>query len=141
HTSSGGFFPEWKMLPEKLYFPLKTRWMNEALYVIDPLVNQNKVSVKDKILEINGVAVSDLVEEIYKHIPSQGYIETYKKHQLNKWVEAMIPYALGFPETYEIVVEGENESIELQPVQLFPKSFVEPYAKYCPDRLCLDFTD
>lgn len=139
HTSSN-FTMDWDPLPISLLFPLDVKWINNRLYVIDACTNAEKVSIKDEITKINGLPVKDIVADIYKHIPSQGHIETYKRHQFNYWATGMIPYALNFPKTYTIQIEGQQESITLNPLDAYP-SFKEPFTKPCSDNLCLDFKD
>ena len=138
HTSTGGFYNEWEALPILLRFPLETQWVNNQLFVIDNDNNENKVAIKDEILTINGIAVSTLVKDIYKHIPSQGYIETSKKYTFSQWGTMMIPYELNFPKTYEIKVKGKKSSIILNAPELMPSSFEEPFNKPCPDNLCFN---
>src|SRR5690606_9315571 len=84
HTSLSRFSLENAMIPIALRFPVQTRWTDEKLYVIDTLNNADKVVPGDEIVSINGQAVKDIVDEVYKHISSQGYIETMKKHEFNK---------------------------------------------------------
>lgn len=110
HTSVSGFYQELEMLPVELSFPLQTRWINNQLFVIDPMNNANKVKVKDEIVSINGVPVTDLIREMYKHLPSQGYIETTKRHLFNKWSTCLIPYTINFPDSYTITLKGSTDT-------------------------------
>ncbi len=141
HTSMGSFYPEGEMLPASLRFPIQTRWINNQLFVINPVTNEKNAKIKDEILSINGIAVDKLVRDIYKHIQSQGYIETTKKHFFNTWAVRMIPYALGFPETYTIVLKGAKAPIQLDKAEPFQDFFRDPSIKYCDDNLCLEFLD
>lgn len=138
HTSMGRFFQECDMLPVALRFPLQTRWVNEQLFVTEPVNNGHAVAIKDEIVSINGKPVSALIKEVYKHISSQGFIETTKKHFFNTWSTGMIPYALGFPESYEIVVKGKEKSITLNKAETFKDQFHDPSIKQCKDRLCFE---
>jgi len=141
HTDMGGFYFENQMLPLLLRFPLQTRWVNNQLFVIDQLNNTGKVKIKDEILTINGIAVSKLVNDSYKHISSQGLIKTTKKHFFNTWSTGMIPYALGFPGTYKIVVKGVKEPIVLNKAETFKDPFKDPSIKHCDDNLCFEVFD
>lgn len=141
HTSMGSFFPESEMLPSTLRFPLQIRWVNDQLFVIDPLNNADRVALKDQILTINEQPVADLIRSIYSHIPSQGYIETTKKHFFNTWATAMIPYALGFPKTYEIRIKGKENRIALKEATNYKEPFFDPSIKTCEDNLCFDLLD
>lgn len=53
------------------------------------------------------------------------------------WPNIMLPYALGFPETYTVVLKGQDKPIALKRVEgkITPRS--NPIY-YCPDGLCLE---
>lgn len=137
HTGIGNFYPENAMLPLSLRFPVQTRWVNNQLFIIDPYNNADKVKVKDEILSINGVAVSDLIHNIYQHIQAQGYIKTTKNHVFNEWSTSMIPYALSFPESYSIVIKDVKYPVILNKADTYKDPFRDPL-KYCKDQLCME---
>ncbi len=139
HTSMGGFYKAWDMLPISLRFPLQTRWINDQLFIIDNQNNENNVAIKDEILSINGIAVSKLINDIYKHIPSQGYIKTSKRQDFNEWNTGMISYALNFPTTYKITVKGKDKPIILNTAQR--SSYISPFKKPCSKELCFEILD
>ncbi|MCG8577164.1 MAG: S41 family peptidase [Flavobacteriales bacterium] len=141
HTSSGRFYPQREMLPPHLWFPIQVRWVNDHLYVVDPLNNKDKVALKDEITAINGIAVKDMIEDIYKHIPSQGHIETTKRIEFNSWAPVMIPYTLEFPEKYEITIKGKKNSIVLNKAEKMKILFFDPSIPYCGNNLCLEFLE
>jgi len=141
HTSMGSFSLESEMLPISLRFPLQTRWVNNQLFVIDALNNKNKVAIKDEIVRINGVSVSEIVTTIYKHIPTQGYVETGKKHFFNSWATGLIPFALNFPETYKISIKGKENPIALNKSTTSKDPINDTSVKRCNDNLCLEFLD
>lgn len=140
HTEMGRFNLENDMLPAHLKFPLLTRLIDGRLYVVDPLANAGKVSVKDEVLSINGVALEQLIADIYPHITAQGFIQTTKRHVFNMWSTVLIPYALGFPQTYTVVLKGQSAPVTLKKVEgaITPRS--NPIYR-CPDGLCLEFLD
>jgi len=140
HTGMGGFYPEHEMLPISRFFPMQTRWIDNHLYVMDPLNNKDLVKAKDEILTINGVPVATIINDIYQHIPSQGYVKTTKNHIFNKFSSSMIPYSLGLPETYTITVKGNKNSIVLQKAEK-PLGPYWNYLQYCEKQLCLEFLD
>ncbi len=140
HTEMGRFYIENEILPPQLKFPMFTRLIDGKLYVIDPLDNAGKVNIKDEILSINGVAVSQLIADIYPHITAQGYIQTTKRHVFNMHAPIMIPYALGFPAAYSIVLKGKDAPIALNK-QETPKSPRRNPIYWCEDGLCLEFLD
>ncbi|MDP1813351.1 MAG: S41 family peptidase, partial [Leadbetterella sp.] len=138
HTGMGSFYPEHEMLPQALKFPLQTRWINDQLFVVEPFNNAGKVKTEDEILSINGIAVSTLIGDIYKHIQSQGYIKTTKMHFFNGWSSSMIPYALGFPKTYSIVVKGKETPIVLEKSEKMNGPFRDASIQRCETNLCLE---
>ncbi|MEZ4800898.1 MAG: S41 family peptidase [Flavobacteriales bacterium] len=139
HSSLFGFYQEMDMLPVELCFPLQTSWINERLFVIDPMNNGDVVKVKDEITSINGVAVADLVKGIYKHLPSQAYIETTKRHLFNTWSSCFIPYELSFPDSYTITLNGSGKELELNKAKDKRIYFGDPSIQNCQDALCLEF--
>lgn len=141
HTSVSGFYQELEMLPIALSFPLQTRLISDHLYVIDPMNNDKKVEIKSEITSINGVPTIDVIKEIYKHLPSQGYIETTKRHLVNVWSNCLIPYAMNFPESYIITINGSSKPILLDKAQEKRIQFKDPSIQNCSKDLCLEFLD
>lgn len=141
HTSAGGFFREREMLPLALRFPLGVRHINGQLFVIENIGNEDKVVVKDEILSINGVGVAELIKDIYRHIPAQANIKTYKGHVFNTWAKTLMAYSLNFPGNYELIVKGKEKPIRLHPSQTKKSNFEEPFKQPCPAQLCLEIID
>lgn len=139
HTSVSGFYYEQDMLPTALSFPLQTRWINDQLFITDPMNNGSKVQTKAEITSINGVPTMELVKEIYKHLPSQGYIETTKRHLFNVWSTCFIPYALDFPDLYTVTIKGISKPIVLNKAQEKRIMHNDPSIQTCANNLCLDF--
>lgn len=139
HTEMGRFFIENEMLPPSLKFPLLTRLVDGKLYVVDSLGN-GQINTKDEVLSINGVAVPQLLADIYPHITAQGFIQTTKRHVFNMWSLVLIPYALGFPETYSVKLKGKDAPVVLKKAggEIRPRS--NPIYR-CTDGLCLEFLD
>lgn len=138
HTSLGGFYSEREMLPSKWRFPLHTRWVNNQLFVIDPLSNQGQIKTKDEIISINGKAVPDIVQDVYKHIVSQGYIQTTKQHFFNQWSTSILAYALGFPTTYNVRIKGKNQSVLLTTEKTIQEPYYDPTVNFCNEGLCFE---
>ena len=138
HTEMGRFYVENELLPPHLKFPLLTRLVDEKLYVIDPLSNTSQVNTKDEIMSINGVAVSQLIAAIYPHITAQGFIQTTKRHVFNMNATIMIPYALGFPESYSIQLKGKDRPVVLNKQEGKINPRLNPIYR-CTDGLCLEF--
>jgi len=141
HTSMESFFRESQMLPVSMHFPIQTRWVNDQLFVINPLNNKDIVNIKDEITSINGVSVKEMMSEVYKHIISQGKVQTTKKHTFNTWFSCIIPYALDFPKTYEVKIKGKNEPIKLKEAAERRHIYDDPSIKPCPDYLCLEIIE
>ena len=141
HTGMGSFYYEGAMLPVSSRFPLQTRWVNNQLFVVDPLNNDKNIKIKDEIVLINGKTPSEIVKDSYKHIPAQGYIETTKQHFFNTWCAAMIPYALGFPETYEVKLKGAAQSVVLKRAETIKEPFNDLSIERCDPYLCLKWID
>ncbi len=144
HTASSTMqntYHEFSMLPLENSFPLQVRWINKQLLVVNPMNNSDKVKVKDEILSINGVETASLISDIYEHIVAQANIQTYKTQHFNTYFAALIPYALGFPNAFEIVVKGNNGSIKLHKAKEMATALYGPSINSCLNDLCLEILD
>jgi len=144
HTASSTMqnaYHEFSILPIEKSFPLQVRWINKQLFVVNPLNNADKVKVKDEILSINGIETAKLISDIFDHIVAQANIQTYKTHHFNTYFAALISYALGLPNTFEIVVKGNNGSIKLQKAQEMATELYDPSINSCSKDLCLEISD
>lgn len=140
HTGMGGLYPEYEMLPQALKFPIQTRWIDNKLYVVDPMNNNKKLKPGDEISSINGVQVSALIDSIYQHIVAQGHVKTTKNHVFNKLSSGLIPYALNLPVKYTITIQGQKEAITLTHPEKAIGTYWD-YLQYCQNQLCLEFPD
>lgn len=141
HTGTGRFWWENKMLPIENRFPIQSRLIEDRLFVVDPLNNEELLSVKDEILSINGLPIIEIKEEVFRHIASQGYIETSKRHEFNMWSTGMISYALGFPESYQVEVKGESGQVRLLPAENHLDPMGDKSKVHCGGDLCFEFID
>lgn len=141
HSNTNWFWQENQMLPIENRFPLQTRLINNKLYVIDPLSNTEKVSVKDEIVSINGVDIEHLISTIFSHISSQGLINTSKRHEFNMWSTGMIAYGLGLPDVYSIKMKGKPDAILLDPTPKHNDPNRTRSQEYCGGDLCFKFLD
>jgi C-terminal processing protease CtpA/Prc len=144
HTASSNMqndYHEFSMLPLENSFPLQVRWVNKQLFVVNPVNNSDKVKVKDEILSINGIETENLMTDIYNHIASQANIQTYKAQHFNTYFAALIPYALGLPKTFEIVVKEKSGSIKLHKAQKLATELYDPSINSCSKDLCLEILD
>jgi hypothetical protein len=91
--------------------------------------NSDKVKVKDEILSINGIETANLISDIYEHIAAQANIQTYKTQYFNTYFAALIPYALGLPKTFEIVVKENSGSIKLHKAQEMATELYDSFFK------------
>ena len=143
HTASSTMqndYHEFSMLPIEKSFPLQIRLVNKQLFVVDPMNNSDKVKVQDEILSINGIETASLISDIYDHIAAQANIQTYKRQHFNTYFAALIPYALGLPNTFEIVV-ANNGSIKLHKAQKIATELYDPSVNSCLKDLCLEILD
>jgi hypothetical protein len=138
HSYVSYFQEEMRMLPDSLYFPLGVRLINEHLYVVDPYNNGNQVQVKDEITAINGVPTAELMENMYAHIPSQGYVKSSKAHYFNARASAMIPYALHWPAIYTLTLKGKTHAVSLKPYRPIKDIRSSPSLTNCDEYLCLE---
>jgi hypothetical protein len=141
HTGSSTTHNEFSVLPVEKSFPLKIRLVDKQLFVVHPMNNSDRVKVKDEILSINGIETADFLSDIYEHIPAQAHIKTFKTHYFNTYFAALIPYSLGLPNAFEIVVKGSNESIKLHKAKSMATELYDPSLNSCLKDLCLESID
>ena len=92
------FQQESEMLPDSLRFPLELFYIDGRLYVADALTNKDIIQTGTEVFSINGKSSVEITEDIFKHIASQGKVESPAKRHLFNWrASTMIPYSLGFP--------------------------------------------
>jgi hypothetical protein len=144
HTASSTMQNDYhifSILPLENSFPLQIRWINKQLFVVNPMNNADKVKVKDEILSINGVETAKFTSDISDHIVAQAHIQTHKTQHFNTYFAALIPYALGLPTTFEILVKGNNEAIKLRKAQKMATELYDPSVNSCLKDLCLENVD
>lgn len=138
HSSLWYFNQEDEMLPIELRFPLEARLINDKFYVSDPFINN--IKKESEILAINGKNINDIKEDIYRHIKSQGKIETTKKFFLNAYFTAYIPYSLNFPKSYNVTIKGKKAPIQLKQLSNYKPKPRHFSTNFCESKnLCLDF--
>jgi C-terminal processing protease CtpA/Prc len=144
HTASSTMQNDYhifSMLPLENSFPLQVRWVNKQLFLVNPMNNSDKVKVKDEILSINGIETANLISDIYEHIAAQANIQTYKTQHFNTYFAALIPYALGLPDTFEIVVKENSGSIKLHKAKKMATELYDPSINSCLKDLCSEVLD
>lgn len=136
HSSLLFFNQENALINVSERFPVDVRFVNDRLYVLDPLKNSDRLTKGDEIVAINGQTVSDLRETIFKHIRHEGVSESYRNHAANYYATSYITYALNFPARYEVELRGENRAVNLSPLDSFEfKKPIHPKAP-CQEELC-----
>ncbi|MBK6826708.1 MAG: peptidase S41 [Chitinophagaceae bacterium] len=144
HTASSNMqndYHEYAMLPVANSFPLQVRWVNKQLFVVGPMNNSDQVKVKDEILSINGVETATVISDIFDHIPAQANIQTFKAQHFNTYFAALIPYALGLPNSFEIVVKGKSGALQLHKAERIATELYDASLNSCLKDLCLEIID
>ncbi len=144
HTTSSTMqndYHEFSILPLENSFPLQVRLVNKQLFVVNPMNNADKVKVKDEILSINGIETQKLLSIIYDHTVSQANIQTAKTQRFNTFFAALIPYALGLPKTFEIVLKENNGSIQLHKATKMANELYNSSINSCSNDLCLEIVE
>jgi C-terminal processing protease CtpA/Prc len=124
-----------------LYFPIDFTEYKDRLFITQNFSNDNSINVKDEILSINGVETAKLIADIYVHIAAQANIQTYKRQKFNRYFALMIPYELGFPETFVVQLKRGNESITLKRPENFASELEDLSLNTCSDNLCFEIID
>ena len=125
HTRLGGFNQEDEMLPVSLRFPLEADLLDSELLVTNPRINGNKVAAGSAIKTINGKTINEITKDVFKHIPSNGYSKGLKKSIFSAYLTSYIAYYFGFPKSYEITLEGQNQTIKLTQLKEFEYPYIQ----------------
>lgn len=121
HTGFGFFGSYSDLIDFEDYFPLQARLIKNQFVVIDPMLNADKISKGDIITSVNGKPIEEVLNIIYKHIPSQAHMRSGKKGMFNAFQDLYIPFALNFPESFKIEIKGKRNAIQLVPINQQPK--------------------
>lgn len=143
HSSLGWFNQENAMVPITRRFPLEAKLIEGRLYISDPLNNRDKVGAGTEIFSINGQSISEVASTAFKHINSQAHISSYKRLLFNGYITAYIPFVLNFPESFEIIVRGQERPIQLTPLTTYkskPRYHRITSNSQCQEELCLQLT-
>ncbi|MCT4625149.1 MAG: tetratricopeptide repeat protein, partial [Schleiferiaceae bacterium] len=140
HTSSGSFYQTSAFVPLDRRFPVQTRWVKNELYIVDDLKNENDIVVGSQIESINGVEVSEIMDDIYNHIITQAGIESTKNRFFNTWSSTLLAFSLGMPKSYQLQLKNHDGIYSLNNPKRFGP-FSDPTIELCQNDLCLEIID
>lgn len=125
-------------LPDSLLFPLKVNYINNKLYVIGALENNEQVAAGDEILKINGSSVQNIFDEMSKHISSDAGNLSLKTEFINDGFMEYAAFHFGFTNSYVIEIQkaGEIKSVVLNQLTTYTEE-VDNQEK-CKTNLCFD---
>ncbi len=119
HSHMNVFNQEDEILPISLRFPIEADLIGDKLLVTNAHINGKKVSKGNHIVSINGIAIEKLTDEIFKHIASNGHSMSLKRKVFSAYITSYIPYHLGFPKSYEILLVGDTKPVVLTQLNEF----------------------
>ncbi|NOQ28201.1 MAG: hypothetical protein GQ564_22795 [Bacteroidales bacterium] len=125
-------------VPKSLLFPIKVKYVDSKLYIIEAKNNSDKLSNGNEILKINGVKVDVLREEIFQHLNSDGFNESSKHEKTNLYFYWFCSMFFDFPTSYTVTVEqnGKLEEIKLKEAEDLERK--KTFLDACENRLCFD---
>lgn len=137
HTNLGFFNQEDSLIEPDERFPVDVRFVGKRLFVIDPLVNSDRVALGVEIESINGLSVMDLRETIFDHIAADHYNRGAQTSYANAYATGYLTYALSFPKSYAVTVQGSGTATVLRPLTTFRhRPLIDP-GNPCQETLCL----
>ncbi|MEZ5017065.1 MAG: S41 family peptidase [Flavipsychrobacter sp.] len=130
------FFKHKMNLKPSMYFPMIVSYVDEHLYVIDPLENKDNIKAGTELLSINGVSVLTLRDQLRQHIPADGYNVNMTDWFIHNEFYSLCAYQLQFPKQYTVVAktEGGTQEIALTATTKEPKRIT--YLNNCFNGLC-----
>lgn len=125
-------------LPDSLLFPLKVNYFNNKLYVLNPLVNKDLISIGDEIISINGSKVEKIKEEMYKHISSDANNKSFKMEFVNDGFMEYAAFHFKFANKYEIefIKDNKIEKVTLNQLNEFTEDKNDQIK--CRNNLCFE---
>lgn len=84
------------------FLPFFIQLLGAAPYVTASL--DESLPVGSKIISINGKSYAEIEQTIFRHLPSDGFIESGKRRMMN-WL---------FPFYYQLYVDGQNDEVSIE---------------------------
>ncbi len=83
------------------YLPFSVRLIDERLFVLENL-SDSDIPAGSELISINGRSIKDILQILYKNLPSDGYNLTKKQYILNNWFNASYYYFVENPGVFAI---------------------------------------
>lgn len=125
-------------LNPSMFFPMEVFYIDDKLYVTDPLSNKKIINLGDEIISINGIDVKKLKSEIYATINSDGYNPSLRELQTNENFRAYCAFQLKFPPTFTVEIKTNTDIKTLELEASKEKSAKINYLSQCKDNLCFE---
>lgn len=136
HTRPFYFSMEDRRITPDERFPIDVRVFEGRMYVLDPLANDDQVAARDEITSINGRSVASIMDEILLRIPSDNHMMAPRVDLFNVSATSYLTYALGFPDSYEVEIAGNEDLLALNPLVEFEHRPVRSPNDLCQENLC-----
>lgn len=119
HSHLNVFNQEDEMLPVELRFPIEAELVNTKLLVTNPRINNKSVALGNSITSINGKPMKEIIEDVFKHIASNGHSISLKRKVFSAYITSYIPYYFKFPKSFTITIENSTKKIHLSQLTSF----------------------
>lgn len=109
----------WDKVKEKELpvFPFEVYWVDDKLYILRNLSNDENIQPGSLIKSINGELASDVFNQLIDHWTSDGYNRTFPAFQISSDFSNFYPNIKGAPLNFELEIEepgGANKRIKVQ---------------------------
>ncbi|MTI19892.1 hypothetical protein E1176_02555 [Fulvivirga sp. RKSG066] len=112
------------------YLPLSINIIDNDLIVRIDNSMEKQLEQGDKILSINRTESSQILESLYRHIPADGEILTYKNRNIELGFSWMYYLYIDQPEEFELEVEKSNGERHLVKIEALERDTqFDNYAK------------
>jgi hypothetical protein len=110
------------------YIPIKGVMVeNNSVYVISSV--DSMINFGDKIISINSIPVSDMLNKFYACLSADGYNKTVKTHSINKFFFYLYYTYIECTNQYDIQLIRNDSLINISVNGLKPKDFWDKYSK------------
>ncbi|MEL6867800.1 MAG: S41 family peptidase [Bacteroidota bacterium] len=141
HTNLQFFNQESKVLPIDRMMPLEAQLIEGRLHITNPLINKDRLQVGEEIFAINGIDIETIKQGVFKHISADANNPTGKIILFNGFFSFYIPYYLGFPKSYDILLRTHQNPTPLKQLEDYQFTRHYLYPSNCQKAYCFEPLD
>ena len=108
HTAVG--LPDREENYIKSFIPIKLKFLDGKAYIIENFSDSSQLELCQEVVAINGEPISELVENLFNYIETDGFSKNNKYFHLDNKFEIYYGLYISQPDSFDIKVVRENNS-------------------------------